>query len=170
MTTPIPAALDCYRTDYVCTYQDHIDKENDFFVNLRYQLDFLRLFGQTVYDDDVMTDLIGAIYDTFKDNPDFKTILSASMIAGNLAKGGELVPKQWALMWCYSFGLMHVMHPFVSYLIIHGTDAPACTLENPEYLAIYNALSNVLINAATALDESEEDVVDDGQTLEPDNA
>lgn len=148
LTTASP--LEQYRTDYICTYQEYTDKEEDFYANLRYQLDFLRAFGQTVYDDTAIENILEAIYETFKDHPGFAAILNAAAVAGSL---DQRAPKQWALMWCYSYNIMYAMHPFVSHLIIHKDDVTTL-----EYRRLYDAVAGALIAKADADADAEDDV------------
>jgi len=146
-----------YCIDYVCSYHEYTDKEDDYYVNMRYHLDFLKIFGQTVYDDDAIDNILDAIYETFKDNAEFNAILNAIYVAENFDRRA---PRQWALLLCYSYAIMYAMHPFVSYLIIHkDTDDPyRLTLECPEYRRLYDGVAAAIIHRADSNIEADENI------------
>lgn len=117
-----------YNVTHVCTYQN---KEND-----EYQADFLAIFNQTKYDDDTIDDFIEAIYSVFKHCPEFINILEKMLQKLSRPNYTTMI----ALMFCYSYDYLHLMHPFVAYLIRH----PDADLTDMVYKDLYLAMLEAL--------------------------
>lgn len=130
------ALHEIYNIKYKCNYRE--DNMHDPEDNCRYQTDFLAIFRQSVYDDDAVNSVIETIYTTFLGCPEFIGILERMKHKLARPNYDNLI----ALMFCYSYDYLHVMHPFVAYLIQHPTADMTDLVYKDLYLAMLEAVAH----------------------------
>jgi len=130
-----------YNTAYVCTYWELRNDEPEVGINEDdfFQTDFLGIFSQNVFELEPIDACVAALYDKFRDNAELAVILEQPAFE-RLRRHVDPAEDNVGLlcfMFLYSFDYMHLVHPFMSYLLTHPAGAD---LSVAEYREAYEAL------------------------------